>query len=176
MEKNENSTDFFERLVEDFSSTLPAFYKQIHRIQLRFFEKRSSWNPQIQILRLLSKTGELRMSEIGLRLTLQKPNVTATVNKLIEQGQVERVHLDNDRRLVLVRLTPKGEDFVEKFRQENRRIYSEILSRMDPEDIQLLRTTIDNLKRVIDRFERYHETDIREDPRTTSAGDGEKNK
>jgi DNA-binding MarR family transcriptional regulator len=68
-----------------------------------------------EVLTLLSftKAGELPLSKIGDRLQVRPPSVTAAVDKLEEQGLVERVAHPQDRRTTLARLTPRGREVAE---------------------------------------------------------------
>ncbi len=51
---------------------------------------------------------------IGSRLVSRVPDVTRLFDRLVNNGLVERFRSETDRRVVLVRLTPKGIDVVER--------------------------------------------------------------
>jgi len=54
------------------------------------------------------------MSDIGKCLSMPKPHITVIVDKLIEEGYVERQSDPSDRRIVNILITPKGlKDFEE---------------------------------------------------------------
>jgi DNA-binding MarR family transcriptional regulator len=63
-----------------------------------------------EVLTLLSftKAGELPLSKIGTRLQVRPASVTGAVDKLEEQGLVERVAHPHSRRSTLARLTDRG--------------------------------------------------------------------
>lgn len=63
-----------------------------------------------ELLSLLSFTraGELPLSKIGERLQVHPASVTGAVDKLEQQGAVERARSPGDRRTVLARITPAG--------------------------------------------------------------------
>ena len=66
------------------------------------------------VLGSLKRNGILSMSDIGKCLSMPKPHITVIVDKLIEEGYVERQHDPNDRRIVNVLITEKGlKDFEE---------------------------------------------------------------
>ena len=50
----------------------------------------------------------LTMSEIGCKLQIPKPHVTAQIDKLIAENLVERFDDPTDRRIINIRLTEKG--------------------------------------------------------------------
>ncbi len=58
------------------------------------------------------------MSEIGCKLSMPKPHVTAHIDKLIAEQMVERVNDPKDRRIINIRLTEKGHLDFEAIKQE----------------------------------------------------------
>src|SRR3954454_9940018 len=66
--------------------------------------------PRYEALMLLfySRRGELPMGKIGDRLQVHRASVTNAIDRLVEQGLVERVPHEEDRRAVLARITPAG--------------------------------------------------------------------
>ena len=58
----------------------------------------------------LKRNGVMSMSDIGKCLAMPKPHVTVIVDKLIEEGFVERQNDPNDRRIINILLTEKGLD------------------------------------------------------------------
>jgi DNA-binding MarR family transcriptional regulator len=57
---------------------------------------------------LLEQYGALSMSRLAEQIDVSLPNMTGIVDRMEENGLVERVRSDDDRRIVLVRSTPKG--------------------------------------------------------------------
>jgi DNA-binding MarR family transcriptional regulator len=62
----------------------------------------------LYILWLIYKHEILSMTEISQKLGMPKPNVTALVDKLVNENIVERVLDPNDRRIINIRMTEKG--------------------------------------------------------------------
>lgn len=69
-----------------------------------------------EVLRLLSfsSTGSLPLSKIGERLMVHPTSVTSLIDRLAQQGLVDRQHDERDRRRVLATLTPEGTKVLEK--------------------------------------------------------------
>ena len=65
---------------------------------------------RFEVLALLffSRANELPMGKIGSRLQVHPTSVTSLVNRLVDDGLVERIAHPTDRRTTLVRLTPAG--------------------------------------------------------------------
>lgn len=69
-----------------------------------------------EVLTLLSFTqrGELPLSKIGDRLQVHPASVTGAIDKLEQQGLVERLPHPEDRRATLARITDRGRDVAEQ--------------------------------------------------------------
>ncbi|MCC0027773.1 MAG: MarR family transcriptional regulator [Brucellaceae bacterium] len=79
--------DLRERFRADFASTLPRF----------------------DVMAALRRSPDgLRMSALSAELKVSNGNVTGIVDRLVADGLVVRVPVDNDRRAMMVRLTGKG--------------------------------------------------------------------
>jgi len=84
----------------------------------------------------------LQPSELGEMLKLTRPTVTTLVNSLEEQGFVERINDDEDRRVVFVRPTEQGTALVMRTRREFARSIGEIMDHLGEEDgKELIRIT-----------------------------------
>ena len=66
--------------------------------------------PRYEALMLLfySRAGSLPLGKMGDRLQVHRASVTNVVDRLVEQGLVERIGHERDRRTVLARITPAG--------------------------------------------------------------------
>lgn len=62
----------------------------------------------VQVLAMLQDVGTMSVSEISRRLGIAKPNITPLVDRLYENGYVDRQHDENDRRVVNIVLQPAG--------------------------------------------------------------------
>jgi DNA-binding MarR family transcriptional regulator len=69
--------------------------------------------PRFDVLAALYRAEKgMKMSELSSELMVSNGNVTGIIERLVADGLVVRVSVENDRRAMLVRLTRKGrEDF-----------------------------------------------------------------
>lgn len=65
--------------------------------------------PQFKVLLLLWHAGRVRVGVLAERLGVHVSNISGIVDRLVESGFVCREEDAGDRRLVVSRLTPKGE-------------------------------------------------------------------
>jgi DNA-binding MarR family transcriptional regulator len=62
----------------------------------------------------------IRMNELAERILYSKSGFTRVIDRMEEAGLVRRVRPDNDRRSILVVLTDKGRDTMERARRHHR--------------------------------------------------------
>lgn len=98
--------DEVDVIVENMTTILPILGK----IVTRGMRAKTHLSPQImQTMQALTFHGQLTMSGIGIHLSIPKPQVTALIDKLVAEEMVERLSDENDRRIIYIRLTDKGE-------------------------------------------------------------------
>lgn len=93
---------------------------------------------QVFLLRLLDRWGALNMSELSNLLGVSMSACTALVDRVIAAGWVERERSQTDRRVVLVRVSPAGEQILTHIRQRRAQILARYLARLEPEEIETL--------------------------------------
>jgi DNA-binding MarR family transcriptional regulator len=71
---------------------------------------------QFYLMSYLSTSRELTMTDIARKMGHSTAAATGLVDRLEKLGYVERMHAADDRRKVLVRITPKGLELVSKLR------------------------------------------------------------
>ncbi|HXG65053.1 MAG TPA: MarR family transcriptional regulator [Blastocatellia bacterium] len=86
----------------------------------RVCEEHGITHGQYNVLRILKGVypeGHARC-DIASRMIERAPDVTRLIDRLEDQGLVERDRSDKDRRLSITRITPKGLDLLEKMRPQ----------------------------------------------------------
>jgi DNA-binding MarR family transcriptional regulator len=107
---NEPEVISIDKIIENIITLHPLLSKSL----TRSIKAKTNLNPgSLFILGMLSKYEILSMSEIGCKLSIPKPHVTAQVDKLIAEKMVERLFDPTDRRIINIKLTEKGKkDFI----------------------------------------------------------------
>lgn len=90
---------------------------------------------QYPILRILRGAGTagLKHSEISARLLLGTPDVTRLTRRLEERGWITRERHENDRRVVLHRLTDRGREKLDELETPLRIAYADIVDALGSE-------------------------------------------
>jgi DNA-binding MarR family transcriptional regulator len=100
----------------------------------------------------ISKHTQLSMSELGKLLAISKPNVSAMVNKLMDNGFVVRSSGSSDRRIIMISLSVKGLQFVEKHKKKYLFQIEKKLSSLPDEELKLFSESIQNVKDILSKL------------------------
>ena len=80
----------------------------------------------------------VRMTDVSRRLMISKPAATQVVNRLVENGLVERLSDESDRRVVYIRATEAGRAFYEEKMDRNLTLVDRVVERMGMEEANTL--------------------------------------
>ena len=143
---NSNETVSIDKIIENLIYLHPLLSKSL----TRSIKMKTNLNPgSLFILGLLSKYDVLSMSEIGCKLSIPKPHVTAQVDKLIAEEMVERVLDPNDRRIVNIRFTEKGKEDFKAIKQEISKDMRERIEKLDEQKLTLLSDSTQQVRDIL---------------------------
>ena len=133
-------------IAENLITIHPLLYKSISR-PLRH---QSSITPGgMFVMGSLKRFGTLSMSDIGKCLSMPKPHITVIVDKLIEEGYVERKSDPADRRIVNILLTDKGTTDFETIKQTVSENLKSKLSLLNEEELKILSSATQQVKEIL---------------------------
>ncbi len=104
---------------------------------------------QVYLLRLLDRRGAISMSEMANSLGISMSGCTALVDRAVEAGLVERWRDPNDRRVVLVGVSPAGEQTLTRIREARARILAGYMTRLDADEIVTLTNLLERTAEAI---------------------------
>jgi len=118
------------------------------------FEEYALWQQgegdlSIQEMHLIEKLGpdrELRMSQVANALGVTLGTMTVAADRLDKKGYVTRQRIDDDRRVVKLRLTDKGKEAFKAHAEFHMKMVEMILQGITPIDEQTLVTALMNLR------------------------------
>jgi DNA-binding MarR family transcriptional regulator len=93
---------------------------------------------QIRVLFYLKGHGENTMSTLAHNLHISRPNLTPIIDKLLEDGYVERNANTKDRRILLISLSEKGWKFLEEMNKMVIENFKERIKSLSDEEIVVL--------------------------------------
>jgi MarR family transcriptional regulator, organic hydroperoxide resistance regulator len=93
---------------------------------------------QLKSMFLIHIKGSINVRELALELRVTPGNVTSIIDRLVVQGLVERREGPEDRRIVLLRLTDKGRETINKIQETGDNHMKRFLEKMSARDISAL--------------------------------------
>jgi DNA-binding MarR family transcriptional regulator len=93
--------------------------------------------PQYNVLRILRGHGGagLACQEIAGQMICRMPDITRLVDRLEEGGLVQRCRTEQDRRVVLVKITRAGLDVLARLDKPIRELHKRHMQRLDGEEL-----------------------------------------
>ena len=142
-----------EDVLNDYMTVIPVLFKRISDFNSRILQKKNITKTHLIIMIILKKESILTMSGLGKTLHISKPNITKFIDKLIRLNFLERVLNEKDRRVIFVKLTKKGEEFLTEYNKEFKSHVKENLKIFDDNDIRMFRTIMDYSKKLLNKLE-----------------------
>ena len=125
-----------ERLRVEFDTTLPRF----------------------DVMAALYRAEKgLNMSELSGVLRVSNGNVTGIVARLVADGLIMRIPVEDDRRAMIVRLTKKGRTHFSELAEAHEGLVSELLRSVDANDGEKLIAQLGNIGSRLDRLKASEE-------------------
>ncbi|MGE0627509.1 MAG: MarR family winged helix-turn-helix transcriptional regulator [Hyphomicrobiaceae bacterium] len=95
--------------------------------------------PRFDVLSALERSENgLRMSELSDALMVSNGNVTGIVDRLVQEGSIERLPVEGDRRASIVRLTGTGRARFSEMARVHEGWIDELLGGLSADDIKQL--------------------------------------
>ena len=108
------------------------------RLTGKDIEQHGLTQPQFGVVEMLGHLGPMTVGEIGKRMLVTGGCVTVILDNLEKEELVERIRSVDDRRVIEVRLTDKGESVFRKIFGDHARRVAELASVLSEEEqIQL---------------------------------------
>jgi DNA-binding MarR family transcriptional regulator len=101
---------------------------------------------QLHVMHLLERHGEIAMSRLAEMLDVSDSAATGLIDRIEERGFVERIRVPEDRRIVLVRITPVGRQTLEDVEASRAEIMAQILDQIDPSQLEGIATAMAALR------------------------------
>ena len=129
----------------DIDAVLAVFDRFMHRLMATHAPELNTLDltmAQTKAVYVILATGQLRMSELAARLGVTSYTATGLVDRLVELGLLERREDPADRRQVVVTATASAEASMEHLRELNSHRLRELLARIEPGDLSVVRRAI----------------------------------
>lgn len=132
-------------------SLLPLLYKQI--LNSSGHKEYGITKSQLFILLSLSLHGTLNMTQIAKYISSSKEQATRAVAGLVEDDFVERLHDEENRTKIYIRLTKRGERLLEKWRTDHiAQLHASLDERLTAEEQEKLREAAKTLTQLLSKL------------------------
>jgi len=135
--------------IEYLLSYMPLFHKKIFR-QVHFNKPPGQ---HLQLLLHIKKDSGKPMRYYGQKLLISKPNMTTLADKLIKEGLLKRQTDVNDRRIINLMITPKGENFLEFHKSNLKKLIIKRLEVLKDKDMQKLNDSFEEIQNIFSKLD-----------------------
>ena len=103
----------------------------------------------MHVMWLLQHNGALPMSRLAELLDVSLSNATGIIDRMEERALVERVRVPDDRRVVLVRIAPKGLEAIEETEAIKHDRLTALLGHLDAAQVARVAAALDDIRSAV---------------------------
>ena len=100
-------------------------------------------------LRYINKVGTCTSSELAEVFDVKKSAITAIINRLWEKGLIQRTRDDNDRRVIYLTLTEKGDELFLKTEERIHALVESFITQFGQSEITQFLKTFEKLNDIL---------------------------
>lgn len=141
-------------------------YHTIHSVLVRLFndimhieekaiitdEFKNISNNDMHIIEAIGINEPKNMSTVAKSLSVTVGTLTIAINSLVKKGYVNRVRSNEDRRVVLISLTPMGEKAYYHHQEFHKKMIDATLEGLSMEETEILVRSLENLKKFFEDY------------------------
>jgi MarR family transcriptional regulator, organic hydroperoxide resistance regulator len=109
---------------------------------------------QLKTLFFISNRGATTTGKLATALKVTPTNVTGIIDRLLEKELITRTGDPDDRRVLVLRTTPKGDELVAELRQKRRERMTELFNQLSDKEAE---TVAQGLKIMVKAIESKQE-------------------
>ncbi|KON86409.1 MarR family transcriptional regulator [Sporosarcina globispora] len=106
-------------------------------------------NDQHFTLRYINQVGSCTSSELAEVFDVKKSAITAMITRMWEKGLIQRTRDENDRRVVYLTLTDKGNELYAKAEEKIHNLVESLINKFDQAEIHQFIETFEKLDNVL---------------------------
>ena len=129
-EKSEMIDRILGQVEGAFRELLPRAHQELLDLDLT--------TPQLKVVLLLYLNGSARMSELASSLGVTLATATGVIDRLVDRDVVERENSREDRRVVVCRLSKKGQELTDRLYTSGRERARQLLQGLDEDKLSKL--------------------------------------
>ncbi|MGE5632063.1 MAG: MarR family winged helix-turn-helix transcriptional regulator [Caulobacteraceae bacterium] len=137
------------KLVENILTFIPSVFKRL----MKAYPNLEITRQQLGLLFHINCENGKPMSYYSEKMMIPKSNLTVLSDKLIKEGLAERAFDLGDRRVITLKITKKGREFLYEHKEK---VKHEILKKLDSlsdADVKRLNELIEEIREIFDKIE-----------------------
>lgn len=150
MKEGVNIVEEMSKAVEVVHLMKKVMGKIKHSVGTHFKEMNLT-GPQGMLLGTLAHHDKMKVSDLSEKLGLSNSTVSGILDRLENQGLVERMRSKEDRRVVYVNVTDKSRKLFQQHFEEINRLVEQMMDEATAEELDTILNGMSTLERVIDR-------------------------
>lgn len=139
----EKKQEVIEEITKDTLLYITLFNRKLSYLRENKTIKTLSW------LVLIEQLDNPSISELGKILHLSKSHMTARLDSLAEEGFIERLNDEKDRRIIRIVLTLKGQEFIKNSQKTVKRSMNQLFSPLSIKDVEELKKSVETIKNIV---------------------------
>ena len=108
---------------------------------------------QYYVLRYIYKRGVCTSTELADVFAVNKSAITAMTNRLVEKGMIARGKDEDDRRIIALSLTEKGEQWLVETERKVYELVETMMTKLSHEEIEQFIQTYEKLVMILQEME-----------------------
>jgi len=137
------------RVITVLKQLMDTSKQNVHK----HFKEMKVTGPQGMLMGTLAHYGEMKISDLSEKLGLSNSTVSGIIDRLENQGFVERIRSKEDRRVVYVNVTSEFMKVSEEHFKEMENFFEGMMSNATPKELDEILLGLDTLQRVFNRHE-----------------------
>ncbi|MCK9614825.1 MAG: MarR family transcriptional regulator [Candidatus Omnitrophica bacterium] len=123
-----------EAFANKLNEIMPLMFKEFTKRLTKELHKSKITLPQFFVLEFLSREGGSKMTELAHFMNVTTAAMTGIVDRLVRDGYIERVYDKNDRRIIKVKLTNRGNALARKITECKRQMIVKTFEKISETD------------------------------------------
>ncbi len=132
------------------NDVLVKLFRNINTIEeqsMRTGEYKDVTANDMHVIEAIGMDGQKNMTTVAKALRVTTGTLTIAVNSLVKKGYVDRTRSEEDRRVVLISLTPKGKEAFLHHRSFHEKMIESIVEQLSEEEKQVLEKALGRINR-----------------------------
>jgi len=107
---------------------------------------------QLKSLFYISAAGKTNFKKLAEALSVTPPNVTGIIDRLVEQGLVSRQENPQDRRIMILKLTEKGQGLLDTLKEKRVNTMTKIMANLNMDQLKIQMQAVRDLITAAEKY------------------------